>query len=169
MGRLFNLLAVGLVGLGVSKLIKNNVEAREEEQRRRNSPCHFNDGISENDFRDIAMKAKKKIRRIKEYSVDGPIVRGTVRSNSGISSWDFRIDFNDYGHITGKYWLTSENYDSGIPTAIADNICVGIREFLNSPNDGSCSNDKHGICCPYCGAKIWILEETSCPNCGKTL
>jgi len=46
-----------------------------------------------------------------------------------LSEWNFKVDFNDYGHLTGQYWLTSDNDDSNIPSHVADNISSMIREF----------------------------------------
>lgn len=79
----------------------------------------FNDGISKVTFENSAYKAAKTIKRVTNISVDGPMVYGTVISQSGISTWDFEIDFNDYGHITGRYWINSNNNDSNIPNRVA--------------------------------------------------
>ena len=57
------------------------------------------------------------------------MVYGTVRTQSGLSEWDFKVDFNDYGHITGKYWLSSDNDDSNIPGHVADNMSTMIASF----------------------------------------
>lgn len=32
-----------------------------------------------------------------------------------MSDWEFNVDFNDWGHITGTRWIWSENGDSTIP------------------------------------------------------
>ncbi len=99
----------------------------EEQERRANAWCGFNDDISENDFYEMAKNAKKGIKQLKQLSIDGPIVYGVVRSHSGLSTWDFKIDFNDYGHLTGAYWLSSDNDDSDIPEHVADRIRSSIR------------------------------------------
>jgi hypothetical protein len=38
-----------------------------------------------------------------------------VGSISGLSTWEAEIGFNHYGHLTGAYWLDTENTDSLIP------------------------------------------------------
>ncbi len=57
---------------------------------------------------------------------DGPVVYGIVESQSGLSEWSFTIDFNDYGHITGEYWITTDNDDSIIPERVAGRIREAI-------------------------------------------
>ena len=124
------LLGLGLLGLaafGVSKALKSS----EKEKTRKSTYCTFSDGISLQDFEQLAFLAAKQVkkRHIDVY-VNGPVVIGTVQSQSGLSSWSFSIDFNDYGHITGAYWLSSENTDSPIPKHIAESM----REFILQRN-----------------------------------
>lgn len=124
------LLELGLLGLaafGVSKLLKSNAD----EKKRKSIYCTFSDGISLQDFEQLALLAAKQIKKKHiDVQVNGPVVLGTVQSQSGLSSWSFSIDFNDYGHITGTYWLSSENSDSPIPKHIADSM----REFIIQRN-----------------------------------
>ena len=94
----------------------------------------------------MALKVTKKIKRVKNISVSGPFVCGEVESQSGISTWDFCVDFNDYGHITGKYWIRSENDDSSIPSRIGEMISEQLLpvvrpEAAQSVEDGSCDAD----------------------------
>lgn len=118
MGPLAILAAVGATGLGMHLIWKDAREAK----RRRETPCDFSEGVSEEDLKNIAQEARRGIKRIVSIDVDGPVVQGVVRSQSGISTWSFSIDFNDWGHITGRYWISSENSDSAIPKAIAGRI-----------------------------------------------
>lgn len=60
----------------------------------------------------------------------GAKVYGSVRSQSGLTEWDFTIDFNDYGKISGAYWLWSENEDSLIPEYIAKEMQKKIDDIL---------------------------------------
>lgn len=113
-------------------------EAREKEARRINSQCKFLDGISEDEFKSIAIHSGKGIKRLSEVSVEGPIVYGTVQSQSGISEWYFKIDFNDFGHVTGRYWLSTDNYDSNIPDRLAETISSAIINY--DTNDNSSDN-----------------------------
>ena len=98
---------------------------------------NFEDGISEEKFTEIAKKQQDKIKRLIEVTVKGPVVHGVVESQSGISDWLFKVDFNDYGHITGSYWIYSDNNDSSIPKRVAENISDEIYFYFdnNSPND----------------------------------
>ena len=126
MGILGWMIGIGLVG----SLLSNAREEAEEERRRRDTPCRFVDGFSEYEFESMVKRAGKKIRRISELTVEGPFVYGTVRSQSGISEWSFQLDFNDYGHITGSYWMTTDNSDSSIPDRLGHLIQC---ELQNSP------------------------------------
>ena len=65
-----------------------------------------------------------------EVSISGPIVKGTVESQSGLSKWNFTVDFNNYGRISGKYWVKSENKDSSIPKHIAEKIKSEIEKTV---------------------------------------
>lgn len=94
----------------------------QEAARRANTPCFFDDNITEEEFERIVRKAVKSVKRITNVSVDGPVVYCTVRSQSGVSDWDFKLDFNDYGHITGNCWIDRDNYDSNIPDVVAERI-----------------------------------------------
>ena len=55
-----------------------------------------------------------------------------VGSISGLSTWSAEIDFNDYGRLTGAYWLLSENPDSLIPEHFADAVRAQIMSRLAS-------------------------------------
>lgn len=122
--------AAGIVLIG--KAIKDNREMEAEEQRRKNSVCQFHDGISESEFREMVYQEAKRIKRLIELEIDGPIINGTVESQSGLSDWNFKIDFNDYGHISGRYWLSSNNSDSIIPKSLAERISKSIKKKLNN-------------------------------------
>ena len=54
-----------------------------------------------------------------------------------------KIDFNDYGHITGRYWIVSENEDSNIPYYIAYNIKSVIKTVLMYREDGDKSYNRN--------------------------
>ena len=95
-------------------------------------PCDFSLGITEEDLKSFAEEAIKTIRgRHIEYSVEGPVVRGAVRSNTSITVWMFTIDFNDYGYVSGRYWLNSENNDSPIPKTVAKRMQLLIEKRLD--------------------------------------
>ena len=124
-----------VVGAGVAgTIIKgvayyNSEEAKQE--RRRNTPCDFVDGISEEEFAMLVCKEKQRIKRLSEITVNGPVIYGTVQSQSGISEWGFKLDFNDYGHITGRYWMSSDNEDSKIPERVGNLISEAVQNYLS--------------------------------------
>lgn len=122
---LFKILAIGgLAALGIK--VKKNAD---RDRERRNTPCYFNDGISAGEFEEIAISLAKPIKRLM-VSVDGPVVYGEARSQSGISTWNFKLDFNDWGHITGTYWQSSDNSDSKIPDTLGNRISAEIQSRL---------------------------------------
>lgn len=122
LGILGAIVGIGLVGLLARGLGKEEREARAREEKRKNTPCKFNDGVSQAEFNEIVKMSGKRIKRLTSLISHGPIVYGMVESQSGLSEWAFEIDFNDYGHITGKYWITTDNDDSKIPECVADRI-----------------------------------------------
>ncbi len=125
--KLFGLGAAGAIGYVALKAIQH----ADEEIRRQNCTVYFCDGISEEEFRNIAYKALKKIKKKKiEISFDNAIIYGSVLSQSGLSTWNFSIDFNDYGHITGRCWIYSSNLDSNIPDSYAEYLRDMIYDYL---------------------------------------
>lgn len=117
---------VGLAAFGIKK-IKDDID---ETDRRRSMVCYFDNGISYNEFCDIVRVAGGGIKRITNLYAKGTNVYGVVRSQSGISEWEFSIDFNDYGELTGRYWIYSDNNDSDIPKTVADRISQQIKDAL---------------------------------------
>ena len=112
---------------------------REENEKRRKHRCIFPDEITESEFEEIVIDVCESIRRVISYSIDREIVNITVISNSGLSEWDCEIDFNDYGDLTGRYWIWSENDDSEIPGIVASrisNIICSIIEDDDEEDEG---------------------------------
>ena len=111
-------------------------EAQEqEEERRRNSPLSLNNGITLNEFVSMANHIASRTKRITCITVDGLVIHATVQSQSHLTEWNFSVDFNDYGHLTGKYWLSSDNDDSVIPQWFADNVSAAIKEKIPRQNE----------------------------------
>lgn len=111
-------------------------EAREqEEQRRRNSPFAPDNSVALHEFTNIANRIASRTKRITCITIDGLVVTATVQSQSRLTEWDFSVDFNDYGHLTGKYWLSSDNDDSVIPQWFADNVSAAIKEKIPRQNE----------------------------------
>jgi len=97
---------------------------------RRMTPCNFQEGITEQEFTILAEAVAKTIKRIKKISIKGAIVTCTVESVHRISLWDFTVDFNNWGHITGTFWPVSENSDSSIPMLYGNKLSASINAVL---------------------------------------
>lgn len=130
----------GAAAFGVGALIKSAKKEKQrilqeqaEEERRKSIPCSFFDGISENDFVIIVNKSSKRFKRLKVVEIDEAVVTIEFYSQSGISKYYAVIDFNDYGHITGRYWIINENDDSNLPTAFADCLSEQLVDAMNNP------------------------------------
>lgn len=174
MGFLLKALGVGLAIAGVGK-IKHNIE---EDNRRKSTICRFDGNISKEEFYVMVKRGGKGIRRITSLYAEGTMVYGTVRSQSGISDWCFRIDFNDYGNLTGTYWLSTDNYDSAIPKIVADRIAQQITEYpdclgdtfsdeLDHAEAQERAHEQAGAYCPYCGKQNNNQDAKFCMYCGK--
>lgn len=138
MGFLTTALLVGLAGAGVAMFVKDSIK----ELDRKGTPCNFDNGISRTEFNEIVEKELKAIKRINDFSINDTVIRARVRSQSGISEWRFTVDFNDYGKITGNYWLNSKNNDSQIPESVAENIKKSIISVLNNHQSSECKESK---------------------------
>ena len=105
--------------------------AKEEESRIECDP-DYTEGISEEQLEEIISRAAQSIKRIKSHTFDPRSATAyfTVKSNSGITTWGFSVDFNNYGHIDGQYWLRTDNHDSAIPRAVADTIEEEIQKHI---------------------------------------
>lgn len=125
-----------------TKLSKEVQQKREAEWNRRlninlarkSTPCKFRDGLTYDDFRQMAEYAGRKIRRVIRIRVQGPLIDCEVESQTGYSTWYFQIDFNDWGHITGTYWIRTDNDDSSIPDRYGELISREIGCYLNRNN-----------------------------------
>ena len=98
----------------------------EEEIRRKSCFCSFSDGISKRDFDSIVFKAARKFRRIKLVNINNTIIHIEYYSQSYISKFYATIDFNDYGSLSGRYWIENENDESNLPQAFAEFISEEI-------------------------------------------
>jgi len=106
-----------------------------EEVKRKNTPCIFTGTLTRQDFSEIAINVAKPIKRL-TVSVHDEFVEGTVRKTSGINTWTFRLDFNDYGKVTGNYWIKyCENSDSQIPNSYAEQLKKAIIEHKLKATD----------------------------------
>ena len=163
--------------------LENNSESYDEDdveddyeyergQQEPRIPCRFVDGFSEEEFEAIVKREARKIRRIKFVEEINGMVKGYVQSQSGISDWIFYIDFNFAGHITGAYSVFSDNFDSAIPTRLAENIAAAVRNLIGRNHyhdDGASPNESFGLYCPYCGEFTPGRNIKFCVYCGKPL
>ena len=139
MGFLLKAIGVGVAVAGFKKIRKTNKELEEAERRRKNAEnrrkntvCRFDGAISKDEFNEMVKRSAKGIRRVASLYAADTVVHGLVRSQSGISEWGFTIDFNDYGKLTGAYWISSENTDSEIPGTIANRIAQQIKDCCSA-------------------------------------
>lgn len=176
--------AVGVAGAVLHASAKN-VEQRKkenaEEERRKSAECIFDDGITQEEFEVIVKRAGKGIKRLSELKVDEMAVIGTVHSQSGITDWNFKIDFSDYGHLTGKFWMSTDNDDSEIPRTIAGRISDAIKYFPECVDDAfeeeldkleEIKDEKKKRperYCPYCGEKLVGEGARFCGYCGSKI
>lgn len=129
------ILVVGTTGFVVNQLRKN-VKKQEKKNNRENIPCQFTKRLTEEEFEELAFRTVKRINKKRiNIEVYGAKVYGTVTSQSGLTEWDFTIDFNDYGSVTGTYWLWAENEDSLIPENIAEEMQAKIEDLLCDRDD----------------------------------
>lgn len=126
----------------------------------------------------MVKRGGKGIRRITSLYAEGAMVYGTVHSQSGISDWCFSVDFNDYGKLTGAYWISTDNNDSDIPKVVADRIAQQISnypecidDFFKSEFYREESQDEMrgqaGAYCQYCGKQNHNKDAKFCMYCGK--
>lgn len=125
------ILVLGIVGIG-SFFVKAGIEEMEKEEERKNTPFIFGEDLSQSGFEEIVRKTAKQIKRLQIENIDGPVIEAIVLSQSGISTWKFTLDFNDWGKLTGTYYLLRDNYDSKIPESFAERVADEIKKKLNS-------------------------------------
>lgn len=111
--------------------LKEEQELEQREYDRIHTVCRFDDGLTKEEFDEIVYSVLKDIKRITYYDIKGPVITCIVLAQSGISEWEFTLDFNYYGHITGWYKIISDNYDSNIPEAVAERISRKIQAHHN--------------------------------------
>lgn len=113
-------------GILAREIFRNAAETR----RRKGSPLQFDDALTPADFRAIVQGAARQTPRVKHAEVVGMTIVLHVRSNTGLSVWRAEADFNDYGRLTGSYWLSSGNSESVIPRHFADLVQAEIHRRL---------------------------------------
>lgn len=90
----------------------------------------FDGIITPEEFERIANKSARQIKRIKRVYVYGFNVSCTVVAQSGISEWEFELDFDDRASRNGSFTISSENKDSGIPNRLGSLMQEDIQAAL---------------------------------------
>lgn len=186
--KFYDLMALGYAFNTIRKAINNRRINRKERMAyeipkytepspqpdfRASTPFRFTDNFTSYDFEQIVRRVGKCIGRLTILSIDGPFVECLVLSSSGISEWEFQLDFNDYGRLTGNYWINTENESSSIPNRLGNLI---REEILNRPAPSgnqryqNTSQDRNWcLVCPYCGKQQTTSHTRFCVYCGKEL
>lgn len=121
---------LALFGIDNSSNRNKNSRGYYSSKPRRSYHVSFDKEISFNEFKNMVYFCSNPIQRL-NVKISGPIIYGKVLSQSGNNVWKFELDFNDYGNITGKYWITSDNPDSEIPNNLGYKISQIIKEKIN--------------------------------------
>lgn len=109
---------------------KEAARKRNVDRKRQDMPCFFCDGLTQKNFDTMAHQVATQVTRIKSIRVEHAVVYGTVESQTGLTEWGFKADFNNWGHVTGAYWLSTENDDSAIPEFFGKSLSSLIRDYL---------------------------------------
>lgn len=129
-----------LVG-GVAALIGGGVvrsyRSVQETIRRKSTPMTFDGHLTQHDFVMISTRVAEATPRVFRSTTTGVTVLIKVRSNSGLSTWTAEIDFNDYGRLTGNYWIQSSNTQSPIPEVFARAVQEEIRKRAGQKPTGT--------------------------------
>jgi hypothetical protein len=126
MGFLARSLSVGAVVVGCVGLAPD-VWGAIETRRRRNTPLSFDKGVSQLELAELMQDVARRTPRVITVDVSGMLGVICVRSSSGLSTWTAEVDFNDYGELTGRYWLRSKNPDSSVPEHYARAVQMEIK------------------------------------------
>ena len=159
----------------VLKIANKYDKWKRSDKYRRKQVCSFDDSITEYDFERIIKHELKHLKRLESYEIRGVFVFVNVYSQSGVSIWRFCLDYNDFGNVTGEYWVYSENLKSSIPVVLGDRIkrdielCkigeLNIIETEKQPIPGK----KIKKYCPYCGQRLELRQRNFCEYCGGLL
>ncbi len=147
--KLLNGSGILLLGAVAGKLYRDSQETK----RRKNSPLCFDEGLTQSEFIEIAHKIAKRTSRVSDAVVAGMVVTLHVASNSGLSTWSAQIDYNDYGHLTGTYWLYAENSDSLIPRHFANEMRSQIEKRVKRTAGGRVDPVRRGNMATF---KEWL-------------
>lgn len=96
-----------------------------QSRQRKATPLSFDDGISWERLQSMARTARRKHKNIDSVTVDTQGVF-TMRwhSNSRKSDYEAYLDFNDWGHLTGRFWK------SGVATEM--DAVHNVQDYLSA-------------------------------------
>lgn len=119
---------------------QERLEKKQDEELRQSLSIQFPEFLNQEEFNRIIHEESAKIIRINKVEINQALINFEVYSNSRISTWCFTLDYNDYGNLTGKVRISSENSDSSIPENISLRISERLNEILKNqyilpPND----------------------------------
>lgn len=144
--------------ISVSEQDKSSIDLTRE-----NTVFNFPKGMDESDFKAIVRNACKNIPAIVYVGTYDSIVACIVSNGNSLQKWNFKLDFNDYGQLTGKVWITTEIGNSNLPQVLADRILWGMQEYWKQCKYNTC---------PKCKQKM-IKKPSSdmyiCNCCGNTI
>ena len=106
---------------------QERLEKKQDEELRQSLSIQFPEFLNQEEFNRIIHEETDKINRFKKVEINQALINFEVYSNSRISTWCFTLDYNDYGILTGKVRISSENTDSSMPK----NVSLRISERLN--------------------------------------
>lgn len=161
MGLADKLLAAGGVAL-LGALVRNGRKEAQETKRRTLSPLWFDPRLTQRDFSELIQEVAVRTPRVEAARVSGMTVTLEVASISGLSTWTAEIDFNDYGRLTGAYWLDTENPDSLIPEHFADTVQAQIKSRMSV----ALVEESTGLSSKTTGAWAGAVLPTTLPPAG---
>lgn len=161
MGLADKLVVAGGVAL-LSIVARNRRREAQETNRREHSPLCFDPWLTQSDFSELVQGVAERTRRVKYANVHGMNVTLGVASISGLTNWSAEIDFNDYGRLTGAYWLHTDNSDSLIPAHVADLV----RAQIKSRTDVGLAEASAGSSSEVSGAWDSPAQTAALPSAG---
>ena len=119
------LLILLIIILGIWIIVGIIQDKRDEKWLKR----HGYSFAADDKLNEIAERVCDSFNRVELQYVSCSVVHIRVESQTGNSTWNCRIDFNDHGKISGKYVISSDNDQSSIPEHVADKIADEIRKM----------------------------------------
>ena len=111
---------------------QERLEKKQDEELRQSLSIQFPEFLNQEEFNRIIHEETDKINRFKKVEINQALINFEVYSNSRISTWCFTLDYNDYGILTGKVIISSENSDSSIPENVSLRISERLTDILKN-------------------------------------